>query len=163
MLCGFPPYFSNPLLKDTVDFLSNAPFWYFINEDTEELRNEIKEGAIDFPLPFWDNVSDLAKDFIKALLKVAEKDRLTADQALAHPWMTDEIVSPEQRKEEHLLLDPFRKSGDFEHSLGKLPAIVSLRTKNLRGSLENLLLNRPRLSELRDSGIYKSFSESSDN
>jgi len=34
----------------------------------------------------WDDVSDLAKDFIRKLLLKDPKSRLSADQAKEHPW-----------------------------------------------------------------------------
>jgi serine/threonine protein kinase len=50
----------------------------------------IKAGEYDFPSPFWDDVSDLAKDLIRNLLVVNPSKRLTADQMLEHPWVTGE-------------------------------------------------------------------------
>jgi hypothetical protein len=38
--------------------LNNAPFWFFFNEETEALINEIKSGNITFPARFWGTISD---------------------------------------------------------------------------------------------------------
>uniref|UniRef100_A0AAV2L1H2 Uncharacterized protein n=1 Tax=Knipowitschia caucasica TaxID=637954 RepID=A0AAV2L1H2_KNICA len=38
----------------------------------------------------WPRVSDLAKDFISGLLRVDPCARLSADQALQHPWVSAE-------------------------------------------------------------------------
>jgi serine/threonine protein kinase len=35
----------------------------------------------------WENVSDLAKDMVRKLL-VNKEERWTAEQALAHPWLS---------------------------------------------------------------------------
>ncbi|KAK7878244.1 hypothetical protein WMY93_031153 [Mugilogobius chulae] len=41
----------------------------------------------------WPSVSHQAKDFISALLCVDPSSRLTADQALQHPWVSSEAPS----------------------------------------------------------------------
>jgi serine/threonine protein kinase len=38
----------------------------------------------------WSEVSDAGKGFLKQLLQLDPKRRLTADEALAHPWVTGE-------------------------------------------------------------------------
>ncbi len=39
----------------------------------------IKACEFDFPSPYWDEVSDMAKDLIKSLLVKNPKDRLNAE------------------------------------------------------------------------------------
>lgn len=56
-LCGFPPFFSYDDYTDA-NMLLNAPFWYFFNEETESLFNQIKLGAVTFPEPFWKDISE---------------------------------------------------------------------------------------------------------
>ena len=45
--------------------------------------------------PRWEHVSAQAKDFISKTLVRKPRDRLTADQALQHPWLanTEEALS----------------------------------------------------------------------
>lgn len=40
--------------------------------------------------PDWDTISESAKDFIKSLIKVDPDTRMTAHDALEHPWITGE-------------------------------------------------------------------------
>jgi len=49
MLCGFPP---------------------FHDENNEDLFNQIKSGKFDFPSPYWDQVSNEAKDLITFILEI---------------------------------------------------------------------------------------------
>jgi len=35
----------------------------------------------------WDNISDEAKDLVKKMLELDQNDRLTAREALQHPWL----------------------------------------------------------------------------
>lgn len=58
LLCGYPP---------------------FSNKDDKELFNQIKNGLYEFESPFWDNISDNAKLFIKSLLTVDPNKRLTSE------------------------------------------------------------------------------------
>ncbi|ETO33037.1 hypothetical protein RFI_04066 [Reticulomyxa filosa] len=68
LLCGFPPFFDP-------------------NNNMKNLYHLIKKAKYAFPSPFWDEVSDDAKDFIKKCLIKDTKERLTAAQVLAHPWV----------------------------------------------------------------------------
>jgi serine/threonine protein kinase len=43
------------------------------------------------PSPDWDTISDSAKDFIRNLIKVEPDERMTADEALKHSWITGEV------------------------------------------------------------------------
>ena len=52
--------------------------------------------------PLWQNVSNLAKDFVRNLLVLDEKARLNAEQALEHVWFTDnkrrEVIQHQYRE-----------------------------------------------------------------
>ncbi|KAJ1379654.1 kinase-like domain-containing protein, partial [Ochromonadaceae sp. CCMP2298] len=63
----------------------------FHHEDQAVLFQRIKAGEWEFHEEFWSPVSSEAKSLITGLLKVNPLERLTARQALAHPWLwTDE-------------------------------------------------------------------------
>ena len=47
----------------------------------------IKIADYDFPSPYWDDVSDMAKDLIRSLLVIDPSARLNASQILEHPWI----------------------------------------------------------------------------
>jgi endonuclease/exonuclease/phosphatase family metal-dependent hydrolase len=46
-------------------------------------------GKYEFDRPWWDNVSEKAKNFIRHLLVLDPKARYTAQQALSHPFIVD--------------------------------------------------------------------------
>lgn len=48
---------------------------------------QIKAGSFDFPSPYWDDVSDDAKDLILKLLVVDPTHRLSAAQVQTHKWV----------------------------------------------------------------------------
>jgi len=59
----------------------------FFNNVLHKLYRQIVERDISFPDPAWRNISKGAQDFILRLLQVRPGDRLTAEQALNHPWL----------------------------------------------------------------------------
>jgi len=68
LLCGFPPFYGDTL---------------------PEVFEQIMKADFDFPDPYWTDVSKEAKDFISKLLVVDSKKRMTAKQAMTHPWITN--------------------------------------------------------------------------
>lgn len=59
----------------------------FFHNVLHKLYRQIVERDLSFPEQAWKNVSKGALDFILRLLQVRAGDRLTADQALGHPWL----------------------------------------------------------------------------
>ncbi|XP_032868592.1 calcium/calmodulin-dependent protein kinase type II subunit gamma isoform X7 [Amblyraja radiata] len=60
------------------------PFW---DEDQHKLYQQIKAGAYDFPSPEWDTVTPEAKNLINQMLTINPAKRITAPEALKHPWV----------------------------------------------------------------------------
>ncbi|XP_054912585.1 serine/threonine-protein kinase DCLK2-like isoform X2 [Poeciliopsis prolifica] len=81
LLCGFPPFRSE-------------------NNRQEELFEQILLGKLDFPSPYWDNVSNSAKDLISRMLQVNVEARSTAKDVLSHPWVTHDAVMKTNMKTE---------------------------------------------------------------
>ncbi|KAI2656360.1 Serine/threonine-protein kinase DCLK1 [Labeo rohita] len=79
LLCGFPPFRGS-------------------TDDQEALFDQILMGQLDFPLPYWDNVSDSAKALITCMLQVEVEQRYTALQVLDHPWVNDDRMCENQHQ-----------------------------------------------------------------
>lgn len=60
------------------------PFW---DEDQHRLYNQIKAGAYDYPSPEWDTVTTEAKRLIDSMLNINPSRRISAADALKHPWI----------------------------------------------------------------------------
>ncbi|CAL8278266.1 unnamed protein product [Merluccius merluccius] len=60
------------------------PFW---DEDQHKLYQQIKAGAYDFPSPEWDTVTPEVKNLINQMLTINPAKRITAQEALKHPWI----------------------------------------------------------------------------
>ncbi|XP_075055003.1 serine/threonine-protein kinase DCLK2 isoform X2 [Mixophyes fleayi] len=71
LLCGFPPFRSENNLQ-------------------EDLFDQILIGKLEFPSPYWDNITDSAKELISCMLQVNVEDRYMAEQILSHPWVSDD-------------------------------------------------------------------------
>eukprot|EP00397_Hematodinium_sp_SG-2012_P012328 GEMP01012496.1.p1 GENE.GEMP01012496.1~~GEMP01012496.1.p1 ORF type:complete len:683 (+),score=143.73 GEMP01012496.1:258-2306(+) len=80
--------------------LSGRPPFY-ASSDAAVLRL-IEVGRFSLSGPLWEPVSDDAKHFIQSMLKVDPSERLTAADALLHPW----ISHPEQILVESVPIDP---------------------------------------------------------
>ncbi|XP_048513359.1 calcium/calmodulin-dependent protein kinase type II alpha chain isoform X18 [Athalia rosae] len=74
------------------------PFW---DEDQHRLYAQIKAGAYDYPSPEWDTVTPDAKNLINQMLTVNPSKRITASDALKHPWICqrERVASVVHRQE----------------------------------------------------------------
>ncbi|XP_066964833.1 calcium/calmodulin-dependent protein kinase type II alpha chain isoform X28 [Macrobrachium rosenbergii] len=74
------------------------PFW---DEDQHRLYAQIKAGAYDYPSPEWDTVTPEAKNLINSMLTVNPAKRITAAEALKHPWICqrERVASVVHRQE----------------------------------------------------------------
>ena len=71
LLCGYPP---------------------FNGGSDPQIHDSIRRGGFRFSGPGWKEVSDGAKDFIKCLLRRDPRERLTAEEALQHPWIMKQTM-----------------------------------------------------------------------
>jgi len=62
----------------------------FRSETRQALIEETTKARVEFHDKYWKNISKEAKDFICALIKSNPKSRLTAEEALRHPWLHKE-------------------------------------------------------------------------
>lgn len=67
LLCGYPPFY---------------------DENDANLFAQILKGEFEFDSPYWDDISEEAKDFIRKLMCVNVEQRLTCNCALQHVWIT---------------------------------------------------------------------------
>lgn len=68
-LCGFPPFY---------------------DDNHEVLFELIKAAKLEFPSPYWDDISEMAKDLLRKILVADPSKRLTAEEILLHPWIVGE-------------------------------------------------------------------------
>ncbi|XP_032673081.1 serine/threonine-protein kinase DCLK1 isoform X2 [Odontomachus brunneus] len=68
LLCGFPPFVSP-------------------ENEQEELFERILSGQYEFTSPYWDAISDSAKQLISNMLQAQPELRFSAEDVLDHPWL----------------------------------------------------------------------------
>eukprot|EP01125_Pyxidicula_operculata_P021740 TRINITY_DN85_c0_g1_i2.p1 TRINITY_DN85_c0_g1~~TRINITY_DN85_c0_g1_i2.p1 ORF type:complete len:661 (-),score=136.50 TRINITY_DN85_c0_g1_i2:390-2324(-) len=102
--CGTPDYMAPEIIKGepygpevdvwaigVITYVMLAGFPPFDGEDDVGVFESILAIRFDFPSPEWDNVSELARDFIRSIFIDDPKKRLTASEALAHPWIVNNV------------------------------------------------------------------------
>jgi calcium/calmodulin-dependent protein kinase I len=72
LLCGYPPFY---------------------NTNQSQLFKAIREGKFAFDAPYWDPISENAKDLIRKCLTVDVHKRLDIDGVLKHPWLATQAAN----------------------------------------------------------------------
>ncbi|VDK24633.1 unnamed protein product [Taenia asiatica] len=57
-----------------------------------DLKTQITNGLYDFPDIYWKGVSESAKDLVRRLMCVNPTERITLEEALLHPWLSDQAI-----------------------------------------------------------------------
>jgi len=86
----------------------------FSGRNDQELFDKIQSCGkeLKFPSPDFDNVSEMAKGFIRQLLVKNEASRPTANELLSHPWMMQAL-----RWKDEIESAPSAGRGDFKTSV----------------------------------------------
>ncbi|KAK5864033.1 hypothetical protein PBY51_001010 [Eleginops maclovinus] len=66
LLCGYPPFYE---------------------ESETRLFSKIIKAQYEFDSPFWDDISESAKDFIRNMMQKSPSMRFSTEMALRHPWI----------------------------------------------------------------------------
>nr|XP_029520380.1 calcium/calmodulin-dependent protein kinase type 1B-like isoform X2 [Oncorhynchus nerka] len=67
LLCGYPPFY---------------------DESESHMYRQIMKAEYEFDSPYWDEVSNSAKDFIPHMLQKEPEERYNCEQALKHLWIS---------------------------------------------------------------------------
>jgi serine/threonine protein kinase len=82
------------------------------DKSDKDVRDIIKKG--DFKIEGLDLVSEPGKDFIQKLLATDPEARISAADALAHPWLSSEFAATEL-PEAHTRLKAYRRTMQFRY------------------------------------------------
>jgi calcium/calmodulin-dependent protein kinase I len=116
--CGTPGYVAPEVLMSEhydksvdmwgigiITYILLAGYPPFYADNDTQLFEKIMNADYDFDDECWDDVSDIAKDFIRNLLVKNPEERFTADQALEHTWITatapDKALNIHQRMSQY--------------------------------------------------------------
>ncbi|KAJ5974050.1 DNA damage response protein kinase DUN1 [Penicillium waksmanii] len=87
-LCGTPSYVAPEILQETRQRRYTKAV-----DNPWTLAQQIKMGRFDYPSPYWDSVGDPALDLIDRMLTVDVEKRISVDECLEHPWLTEKYPS----------------------------------------------------------------------
>lgn len=102
LLCGYPP---------------------FPGDHHVDILKKVAAGQYNFNSPYWDNVTDGAKDLVRGLLNVNSAERLTAHEILQHPWISQGNVVTTQ-----LRMELERRPSDLTPALNEMRKFNQART-----------------------------------
>uniref|UniRef100_A0A8C6U475 calcium/calmodulin-dependent protein kinase n=1 Tax=Neogobius melanostomus TaxID=47308 RepID=A0A8C6U475_9GOBI len=110
------------------------PFW---DEDQHKLYQQIKAGAYDFPSPEWDTVTPEAKNLINQMLTINPAKRITAQEALKHPWVCQRstVASMMHRQETVECLKKFNARRKLKGAI----LTTMLVSRNFSGESQSLM------------------------
>nr|XP_056712962.1 caM kinase-like vesicle-associated protein [Euleptes europaea] len=82
----------------------NPPFYEEMDEDDYEnhdknLFRKILAGDYEFDPPYWDDISQAAKDLVARLMEVDQDQRITAQEAISHEWISGNAASDKNIKD----------------------------------------------------------------
>lgn len=119
--CGSPGYVAPEILKavagegyrNQVDIFSAGVTLYlmlcgyepFYGETEKALLNANMTAHVDFPDSEWKKVSPEAKDLVKQMLKIDPKERISARDAIEHPWIASIVNEQTDRPETNTFED----------------------------------------------------------
>ena len=128
--CGSPGYVAPEILKaragegyqNQVDIFSAGVTLYlmlcgyepFYGETEKELIKANKMANVDFPDSEWSKISPEAKDLVAQMLKKDPKERITAENAVVHPWIARLIEEP---KGDIIRQSESNNESELEHSV----------------------------------------------
>ena len=136
--CGTPGYMAPEIFKKSghgkpVDVWAIGVITYFLlcgytpfdrDSNLEEMQAILVADYSFTPLEYWRGVSATARQFIKRCLTIDPTQRLTAHEALAHPW----IAGPQSDRGDADLLPTVKKNFNARRTLHK--AIDTVRAIN---------------------------------
>ncbi|XP_046419902.1 calcium/calmodulin-dependent protein kinase type II alpha chain isoform X6 [Neodiprion virginianus] len=122
------------------------PFW---DEDQHRLYAQIKAGAYDYPSPEWDTVTTEAKNLINQMLTVNPTKRITASEALKHPWICqrERVASVVHRQETVDCLKKFNARRKLKGAI----LTTMLATRNFSKSGRNTITKKGDGSQVKES------------
>lgn len=154
--CGTPGYMAPEIFKKTghgkpVDLWALGVITYFLlcgytpfdrDTDFEEMQAILKADYSFTPIEYWRGVSAHGKDFIQKCLTIDPAQRITAHQALQHPFVSGEPLPTEGAEN---LLPAIKKNFNARRTLHA--AIDTVRAINKLRESQGIMMDGARSKE----------------
>ncbi|XP_053203142.1 calcium/calmodulin-dependent protein kinase type II delta chain-like isoform X10 [Panonychus citri] len=130
------------------------PFW---DEDQHRLYAQIKAGAYDYPSPEWDTVTPEAKNLINSMLTINPEKRITAAEALKHPWICqrERVASTLHRQETVDCLKKFNARRKLKGAI----LTTMLATRNFSTRKQEVIKITEQLLDAISAGDFDAYSK----
>ena len=120
--------------------LSGRPAFH--GADYKQILAKNKKGDPPYPERFWNKISENGQDLVKKMLEKDQNLRLSAREALLHPWFNEErstavIDNVIEGFEEIPVYDPPNKAGESEVSNALLTVTPVMAGRNLKDTWES--------------------------
>jgi len=120
----------------------------FEGKDEKEVVTSILRGKFSFSNSEWKGISEEAKDLIRLLLKYKSVERISAGEALKHPWIARH-KSAEKIDLPKLSVDNFLLNISYKHKLQKMTIAYLVHQMSTN---ENLKMLRDIFMQMDSSG-----------
>lgn len=154
--CGTPGYMAPEIFKKTghgkpVDLWALGVITYFLlcgytpfdrDSDFEEMQAILNADYSFTPIEYWRGVSDHAKDFIRKCLTVDSAKRITAHEALQHPFVAGFLNAEGEGQN---LLPNIKKNFNARRTLHA--AIDTVRAINKLRESQNIMMDGAKSKE----------------
>uniref|UniRef100_A0A667ZQP4 calcium/calmodulin-dependent protein kinase n=1 Tax=Myripristis murdjan TaxID=586833 RepID=A0A667ZQP4_9TELE len=136
------------------------PFW---DEDQHKLYQQIKAGAYDFPSPEWDTVTPEAKNLINQMLTINPAKRITAQEALKHPWVCQRstVASMMHRQETVECLKKFNARRKLKVCTYKYPLLsnTTVEDEDVKARKQEIIKITEQLIEAVNNGDFEAYAK----
>ncbi|KAH8668868.1 calcium/calmodulin-dependent protein kinase 2 [Xylariales sp. PMI_506] len=171
--CGTPGYMAPEIFKKSghgkpVDIWAMGVITYFLlcgytpfdrDSDFEEMQAILNADYSFQPADYWRGVSDHAKDFIRRCLTIDPTRRMTAHEALGHPFVAGFSLSADGDKGQNLL-PTVKKNFNARRTLHAAIDTVRAINKLREGQMQAQMMDGARTNE-PDRGAPKPKGDSS--
>ncbi|KAL5003975.1 hypothetical protein ScPMuIL_017431 [Solemya velum] len=130
-VCGTPGYCAPEVLSGkkygpACDLWSVGVITYILKRDVQK----ILKANYQFDSPYWDPISENAKDLVRRLLTLDDRKRSTAEQALQHPWVKGKAAKSDHMSETHEKIKTFNANRKLKAATEAM-LMVARATRNI--------------------------------
>jgi len=151
-VCGTPGYCAPEILTGSkydpsVDMWSIGVITYILlsgyepfysEQGEQDMFKRILKCDYEFHAPWWDEISENAKDLVKKLLVLDPSKRLSASQALAHSWVRGQAAKSDHMEQTQTKLKQFNAKRKLRAATEAVMVLNKLALNDRTHSLQEM-------------------------